>query len=240
MEDGYLYSNILLKLYLKSLKGVGKLSYNDRIPYTPEMLAKILRHSVGVVEKAIDIFVKLELIEILDSGAIFVSDIQNFVGRSSTEADRIREYRTRIDQEKRQLKGDCTNVQEVPYKCTTEIEIEKEIEKEIDKDKTSVFDKRFEEFWKAYPKKVGKGYCRDIWKKLKPSQKLTDEIVAAIKQQKKSEQWEKDKGQFIPNPATWLNQERWEDELPKATNAGFENNTYDADDFFQAALNRKD
>lgn len=73
MPDGYLYSNILLKLYLRSLK-------NDRIPYNPTILAQVTRHNVGVVEKALNIFQELDLIEIMDNGAIYMLDIQNFIG----------------------------------------------------------------------------------------------------------------------------------------------------------------
>lgn len=93
MPDGYLYSNILLKMYLKSLKFNGNLMVMGRIPYSPQMLATVLRHPVGVVEKALDIFKDLELISVLDSGAIYMRDIQNFVGKSSTDGDRKREQR---------------------------------------------------------------------------------------------------------------------------------------------------
>ena len=111
MPDGYLYSNILLKLYLRSLKNTGKLMFNDRIPYNSTMLANVTRHPVAVVEKAIDIFRQLGLVEILDNGAIYMLDIQDFIGKSSTEADRKRNYRRRIDEEKKQLsegKGQTT------------------------------------------------------------------------------------------------------------------------------------
>lgn len=110
MQDGYKYCNILLKLYLRSLKGEGKLTFNSKIPYSPSLLAKITRHRQQDVERAIDAFKELELIEVLDNGAIFISDIQNFIGQSSTEADRKREYRTRIESEKEALKKDKTNV----------------------------------------------------------------------------------------------------------------------------------
>lgn len=100
MPDGYLYSNILLKFYLRSLKNEGKLMFKDRIPYNSSILAQITRHSVGVIEKAIKIFVGLGLIEIMDNGAIYLLDIQNYIGESSTEADRKRSYRLKIDNEK--------------------------------------------------------------------------------------------------------------------------------------------
>ena len=128
MQDGYLYSDILMKLYLRSLKTDGKLMFNNLIPYTPTVLAQVVRHQVGTVEKALDIFQQLGLIEILENGAIYMLDIQNFIGKSSTEADRIRNYRQEIKQEQ----IECTNVQQLYDKSTPEIEIEKEIELERD------------------------------------------------------------------------------------------------------------
>lgn len=83
MPDGYLYSNILLKLYLRSLKNEGKLMFNERIPYNPTILAQVTRHKVGVVEKALSIFKELDLVEMLDNGAIFMTDIQNYIGKST-------------------------------------------------------------------------------------------------------------------------------------------------------------
>ncbi|WP_273478758.1 phage replisome organizer N-terminal domain-containing protein [Ignavigranum ruoffiae] len=133
MPDGYKYSNILLKLYLRSLKHDGKLMFNNRIPYNSTILAQVTRHSVGDVEKAIKIFNELDLIEILENGAIYLLDIQNFIGESSTEADRIRAYRKRIESEKQSIVTNVrTNVQQLNDRSTPEIEIEKELE--IDKD----------------------------------------------------------------------------------------------------------
>ncbi|HEM6032876.1 DnaD domain protein [Streptococcus suis] len=117
LPDGYIYSNILLKLYLRSLKNNGLLMFNDLIPYNAQMLATITRHHVGVIEKAMQIFQQLRLIEIMDNGAIYMTNIQNFVGQSSTNADRMRESR-------RQL--------QMLNKCAPEIELEKELEKELE------------------------------------------------------------------------------------------------------------
>ena len=100
MQDGYLYSNILLKLYLRSLKRDGKLMFNATIPYSAEVLATVTRHSVGTIEKAMDVFQKLGLVEVMDDGAIYMLLIQNFIGKSSTEAERKRRYRDKIKLEK--------------------------------------------------------------------------------------------------------------------------------------------
>jgi len=75
-------------------------------------------------------------------------------------------------------------------------------------------DERFDQFWSAYPKKTGKGAAKKAWAKINPSAALLQKILTALEWQTKSEQWTKDRGQFIPNPATYLNQERWEDEPP--------------------------
>ena len=131
MPDGYLYSNILMKLYLRSLKDGGKLLFNNMIPYTPPVLAKVVRHQVGTVEKALDIFQELGLIEVLDNGTIFMTDIQNFIGESSTEADRKRQYRNRINEEKTALLGNGGQMSgQKSDKSTPEIDID--IDKDID------------------------------------------------------------------------------------------------------------
>ncbi|EHD4919982.1 hypothetical protein JQ662_000224 [Listeria monocytogenes] len=128
MPDGYTYSNILLKLYLRSLKYEGRLMFNQMIPFNSTMLAKVTRHSTGDVEKAIKVFKELGLIEIMDNGAIYIADIQNYIGNSSTEADRKRTYRKKIDQEKGQMSVKCPDKNPPEL----EIEIEKELEIEIE------------------------------------------------------------------------------------------------------------
>ena len=133
MPDGFLYSNILIKLYLRSLKNNGKLMFNDRIPFNSEMLSKITRHPVAVVEKAVSIFKEMNLIDVLDNGAIFMLDIESFIGKSNTEADRKRDYRRRIEKEKQKLLLGHLSRQ-MSDEHPPELEIEKEIEIDIEKD----------------------------------------------------------------------------------------------------------
>lgn len=99
LPDGFLYSNILLKMYLRSLRDEGRLMVGT-IPYNAEMIANITHHKVKTVEKALELFKSVGLIEVLDNGAIYMLDIQNFIGKSTTEADRKRAYRERIDRER--------------------------------------------------------------------------------------------------------------------------------------------
>lgn len=69
----------------------------------------------------------------------------------------------------------------------------------------------FEAFWAAYPKKVGKQSAKKAFEKVKVP---LETLVSAVRRQECSSQWSRDGGQYIPNAATWLNQGRWEDELP--------------------------
>lgn len=75
----------------------------------------------------------------------------------------------------------------------------------------------FDSFWSAYPRKVAKGPAKKAWEKIQPSHESVEAILKAIGEQKACEQWSKDNGQFIPYPATWLNQRRWEDEVKGKT-----------------------
>ena len=132
MQDGMLYSNILLKLYLKSLKYGGTLQLDENIPYTAQMIATITRQQVGTVERALQIFMKLGLVEPLDNGALYMSNIELFIGQSSTEGERKRRARMKISEQKR-LSGQVSEAK--ADICPPEIEIKKEIDIEIKKER---------------------------------------------------------------------------------------------------------
>ncbi len=70
----------------------------------------------------------------------------------------------------------------------------------------------FDEFWQEYPKKKAKDDARIAFAKRKPDRELLARMVAAIREQVKTVDWQKDGGQFIPHPATWINDGRWQDE----------------------------
>lgn len=70
----------------------------------------------------------------------------------------------------------------------------------------------FDEFWKAYPNKVGKDAARKAFDKRKPKRELLDSMLAALATQRTSKKWTDDGGQYIPHPSTWLNDGRWMDE----------------------------
>ena len=131
MQDGVLYSNILLKLYLKSLKHGGRLQLDEDIPYTAQMIATITRQQSGTVERALQIFLKLGLVEVLDSGTFYMSNIELLIGQSSTEAERKRAARL----QNKALSTPRTNGGHLSDIRPPEKEIELEKEIEIEKER---------------------------------------------------------------------------------------------------------
>ena len=133
MQDGVLYSNILLKLYLKSLKHGGRLQLDEDIPYTAQMIATITRQQIGTVERALQIFLKLGLVEVLDSGTFYMSNIELLIGQSSTEAERKRAARlqNKALSAPRTNGGHLSDIRppEIEIELEKEIEIKREIEK---------------------------------------------------------------------------------------------------------------
>ena len=136
MQDGLLYSNLLLKMYLMSLKSGGILMLNDHLPHTPQTIATFTRHQVGTVERALKVFLEFGLVEILTDGAYYMADIQLLIGQSSTEGERKRRARLALQEQKALPKAGADKCP--PYQadiCPPEIEIEKEIDIEIEKER---------------------------------------------------------------------------------------------------------
>jgi len=137
MQDGLLYSNLLLKMYLMSLKSGGILLLGDHFPHTPQTIATCTRHQIGTVERALKIFLQLGLIEILTDGAYYMTDIQLLIGQSSTEGERKKQERSRLQRQKLLLPGgsDICPPNGRVDKCPPILEIEKDTELEIDKER---------------------------------------------------------------------------------------------------------
>lgn len=124
---------------------------------------------------------------------------------SDSSAERVAKHRL--------LKKEASNRDVTLQKRQVETETEKE--KEENTSPKSSVDDAFSMFWKAYPRKVGKGAAEKAWKRAKINGHQS-EVLAALDRQKRSSDWAKDGGQFIPHPTTWINQRRWEDGEPIA------------------------
>jgi len=93
----------------------------------------------------------------------------------------------------------------------------------------TLIEKRFEEFWDHYPRKVGKLKAYQSFKKINPNAELFAKIMDALQDNlDNNANWRRDNGQYIPHPTTWLNQGRWDDVIAN-TGTGAAN-------FFERAL----
>jgi hypothetical protein len=118
--------------------------------------------------------------------------------------------------------------------ANTEIEIEYENESEIEGDikdgsskKPSLIEERFDQWWAAYPRKVGKGNAKKIFLKIAPDKTLFEKMMTTLEKAKHCEQWTKEHGQYIPHPSTWLGQGRWDDEYGAAEGAAHDDTPFD-------------
>ena len=220
---------VYLKMQLKTLKTDGVFRYESILPNCLSELALAIDESEEVTGLALEALVRFGVIERLDNDDLLLVKMQELIGSEGASAIRKREYRERKKQELLECSGQfkdnvtqkADNVRTVYGNWHGEIEIEKEKreDKEIDnippispkgdepvvKTEKDSFSESFNDFWKAYPKKVSKTSALKAWNKLKPDDKLVREILSALEQQKKTAQWQKDDGQFIPYPTTWLN-----------------------------------
>lgn len=143
MPNGKDYILFYLKLLCESVDHEGNLRFSEHVPYNEDMLSVITRTNVDIVRSAIKVFGQLGMIEILDDGTYFMSEVQKMIGSESEWAEKKRLYRenqkllndarqTQMDPDKKLNTGQTEdNVQTMSDK-SIEIEIEKEKELETD------------------------------------------------------------------------------------------------------------
>jgi len=127
MPNGKDYILFYLKLLCESVDHEGNLRFSDEIPYNEEMLSIITNTNIDVVRSAIKVFSELNMLEILDNGTYYMSEVYKMIGCETEWAKKKREYR-----DKKKELGQCP--QNVLTMSDKSIEIDKEIDKDIDKE----------------------------------------------------------------------------------------------------------
>lgn len=217
-----------------SINDSGMIYFTKEIPYTDQMLATQFNRPLSTVQLALKTFKSFGMVEVIDD-MIRISNwgkYQNIEGM-----ERVREQtRKRVAKHREKAKmledSDCNVTVTLSNATDKEEDKNKNIppispkgDKPKKKPETDSFSKSFDDFWKAYPKRVSKTNALKAWKKLKPNDDLVREILSALEKQKQSSQWQKDNGQFIPYPTTWLNGKRWEDDLNTGEEESHEHNS---------------
>jgi len=181
-------------------------------------LHRLMPYSVDVIERSLTELVDEEVLTI--EGDVLMqrrmvkdgklSQIRANAGSKGGKAAKGKMVAGSFAQAKSEAKEQANPEYEYEY------EIEDETEVKGTKKRMTYDDPGFQAFWSAYPNKKAKPAALKAFTKLKPDTALLDEMLKAIATQKQWAQWQKDNGQYIPMPTTWLNQRRWEDEPPKA------------------------
>lgn len=126
-----------------------------------------------------------------------------------------REMRNRRSGNNESAVRGTTNPQFVLTENTTESTTEIPTGTDVPGDKAAIdVEGLFDRFWSKYPKKLKRKDALKAWLKIKLTDALFETIMTALGNQMVTHDWMKDEGQFIPYPASWLNAERWMDELP--------------------------
>lgn len=225
IAGGDTYTIIYLKLQLLSLKHNGALIYEGIEPTLEEELALEIDEDDDNVKVALAFMFQNGLIEETDPNHFIMTETIQCIGSESSSAERVRKHRE-LKAKKQQALQCNTPV------TTSNIEIEKEQEQELEQEEEKepkapapngsagvphseviTFEEQaFNQFWSAYPKKVNKKGCYKSFIKIKNLKTELPIILDALERFKNSKGWQKDNGQFIPYPQTFINQERWKDE----------------------------
>ena len=154
-----------------------------------------------------------------------LGSLSELIGRLGAVALRL-EQTDKLTAAKEQQKGESTAADKQQDKPTA---VKKQLSKKADSKKSKSKASGFDEFWAVYPNKKDKSKARELWQKLDPDEALKKQIIAAVKQQAKSDEWTKDGGQYVPYPSTWLRRRRWEDEptTPTVAESGGGVHSYD-------------
>lgn len=126
MPNGKDYILFYLKLLLESIDHEGQLRFSETIPYNEQMLSVITDTNIDIVKSAMQIFIELNMIEILDDSTIYMAEVKKLTGSETEYARKKREYRQKL----LELRQSEDNVRQ-------EIELDKEIEIEIDNNNIS-------------------------------------------------------------------------------------------------------
>jgi len=184
-------------------KDNGYIRANETIAYPLELLAGLLFIPLEILKKAVKKFEETGKIRIDQNGSIYVINWKEY--QLSNSYKRVIKHRvTKLETNNILLETDS-----VPHI----------ISKQIIKDKDlSKLNLDFSLFYRNYPKHEAKKKALNIWSKLKPNATLLNTILTALEKQKTYKKILKAKREFCPEwplPATWLNQERWNDEVPE-------------------------
>ena len=233
LPNGHRIVLVYLQLMVESIDHDGELRFSPKIPYSEEMLASVLGIDIDILKTSMKVLKELELVKVSKNGTIILEKVKNMVGFESEWARKKKAYREKLkqgqnednartnegqnednvlplsDKSKRQSKSKSKSKSKSESIKETNVEKNLAEVSPIVEEVLPEEEKMFLEFWEMYPKKVDKKGSFRAFKNIPKLKEVFPGIMAALEIQKQSEQWTKNNGQFIPNPTTYIHQERW-------------------------------
>ena len=244
-ENGKEYVLFYLKLCLKSIKSNGILIRRVGtmlVPYDTHKLSEMTKTDFDTVVVAMKLFREIGLVEIQDSGEIYLTELNEMIGSEAKSTSRSRLCRERKRYESEmigtlQCNTDATLVQHncnadatlTQQNCNTDIDIDIDIEKELELDididnnieqnaqKKETYAEAFDKLWESYPRKIGKKRAFEAYKRAIKSG-TTDEVIAdGIERYRQYVESRKFEEKYIKQGSTWFAGECWNDEYDIST-----------------------
>lgn len=227
IAGGDTYTIIYLKMQLKTIRTNGILEFEGLEDTFYEELALDLDEDVENVKVTLAFLSTHGMLEQISSDEYILPRVLDCIGSETKVAERVRKYRANKkleEQQKLQCNSEVTNSNtdiekdidiEDKYICSIcccKIK-ENEFKKYHKKCYNCYLEEKFNIFWNEYPKRVGKEKAKKAFFKTCLDDVVFSEMLEALNKFKMTSDWKKEKGQYIPYPASWLNQKRWEDEF---------------------------
>ncbi len=225
-KNGAEYVVLYQMLCLMTVKTNGKLERQLNeviIPYDAEKIQRDTKYfNIDTVRNALQLYIHLGLIYKDDNGCLSIADYENLVGSESGSAERVRRFR---NSKALHCNDDVTEMKRISNELSN-TDIDKEIDIDTDKEvintniscnensEIEVLDQKemwFESFWEIYPKHQDKKKAKQKFLKACTNEKEYKEIMDGLRNVLPV--WAKKDNKYIPMPTTWLNGERWNDEV---------------------------
>ena len=230
------YALFYLKLCLKSLKTNGILIRsvgNFLIPYDNKKLAELTKTDFDTVTIAMELLKKIGLIQLLDNGEIYISQLENLIGSKSIGAFK-KEQQRMLKDKGGQLSTECPPKIEIEQEKELEIEQEKELEIDNNialpvptlpskKDLQIQYEKEFNKLWEYYPNKKGKDQAKNKYILARKQGTTYEEVSQGLKNYLNYIKLENIELKYIKHGSTWFNQKCWNDDY-KITNSSTKKN----------------
>ena len=230
------YALFYLKLCLKSLKTNGILIRNVGnflIPYDNKKLAELTKTDFDTVTIAMELFKKIGLIQLLDNGEIYISQLENLIGSKSIGAFKKEQQRILKDKGG-QLSTECPPKIEIEQDIELKIEQEKELKIDNNialpvptlpskKDLQIQYEKEFNKLWEYYPNKKGKDQAKNKYILARKQGTTYEEVSQGLKNYLNYIKLENIELKYIKHGSTWFNQKCWNDDY-KITNSSTKKN----------------